>query len=952
MDKKIIKYRWWIIGVSVLFTLGFSTLLLKLEIDPDLKNYFPKTMRSMVNTDRIEEIFGNQDLVMIIFEAEDILAEETLKRIENVEKEIGRIEGVRRTSSLFGSNHIHGEEGVMYVEPTILRIPRNESMREEVREVIKNNDLVYKVMVSDDFQATALVCTLKKDADEDLVFAGIHTILEEHPGEEKVHFGGLPYLRQAIDKDIQRDGVILIPIALLLMLVFLYFVFREWRGVWLPFLVVVMSALLGLSLIPVLGWKFSLITLLVPILLIAVANDYGIHMIARYQELNAKGNGRSMKDMSAGIARSLWKPLMLTGLTTIAGISALWAHTMIPARQMALVASVGILFAIFFSLVLLPALLSLLPRSKPKAVPSIHGRGRSRNPLGRFSFFVVRKRRLIPVVALVATLLISTGIIFLKVDSNEENFFPERHEVKQASKLINEKFGGSESISVLFSGDMLDPAILERMESYRREMEKMEAVDLTMGFSGVVREISKALNDPNEALYDRIPPTREAVAQYMVLYNMNGNPEELEQLVDFNYEHAHLMIRINNANNETVNGIMDRLELITAGDPAVETIGGNGYVRTELANKVLSGTFISLGIALVIIFVLVSLIFKSASAGLLGIIPITVSVVALFGIMGLSGVRLDVATALLSSVMIGVGIDYTIHFLWRYREERQQNRPAREAVITTITTTGRGIIFNALSVIVGFLVLIISSFTPIRFFGVLVVVSILTCLIGAVMILPAILLNYEPAFLKPDEELEQAVEHPGERRRIRALRRVAMGILLALFMVISASAQEAKKIISQSHDKVKVSSFEAVSTLTITDSKENQRIRQSSMASMSLPDGTEKRIIKFISPAEVNGTGILIFDYPEKSDDMWIYLPALRKTRRIVSREKSKSFMGSEFSNANMTAPGLEDFTYTILGEEDHLGFSCYKIESVPVSTDLEDEYGYSRSVSWVDKNT
>ena len=952
MDKKIIKYRWWIIGVSVLFTLGFSTLLLKLEIDPDLKNYFPKTMTSMVNTDRIEEIFGNQDLVMIIFEAEDILAEETLKRVKIVEKEIGRIDGVRRTSSLFGSNHIHGEEGVMYVEPTILRIPRNESMREEVREVIKNNDLVYKVMVSDDFRATALICTLEKEADEDLVFAGIHSILEEYPGTEKIHFGGLPYLRQAIDKDIQRDGLILIPIALVMMLIFLYLVFREWRGVWLPFLVVVMSALLGLALIPVLGWKFSLITLLVPILLIAVANDYGIHMIARYQELNAKGNGKGMKDLAAGITRSLWKPIILTGLTTIAGISALWAHTMIPARQMALVASIGILFAIFFSLVLLPALLSLLPPSKARAVPAIQGRGNSRNPLGRFSFLVVRKRKIIPVIALVATVVFAIGIIFLKVDSNEENFFPDRHEVKQASKLINEKFGGSESISVLFSGDMLDPALLERMESYRMEMEKMEAVDQSMGFSGVIREISKALNDQDEALYDRIPPTREAVAQYMELYNMNGDPEELEQLVDFNYEHAHLIIRINDANNGTVNRIIDRLEHITMGDPAVEAIGGNGYVRTELANKVLTGTFISLGIALVIIFILVSIIFKSASAGLLGIIPITVSVVALFGIMGFSGVRLDVATALLSSVMVGVGIDYTIHFLWRYREERQQNRPAPEAVITTITTTGRGIIFNALSVIVGFVVLIISSFTPIRFFGVLVVISILTCLVGAVMILPAILLNFEPAFLKPAEEQEWQLDHPGVRRRIRALRRVAMGILLAFLMVISASAQEAKQIIALSHDAVKISSFESVSTLTITDSKGNQRIRQSSMASMALPDGTEKRIVKFISPSEVNGTGILIHDYPEKSDDMWIYLPALRKTRRIVSREKSKSFMGSEFSNANMTAPGLEDFRYTLLGEEMNQGFDCYKIESVPVSTDLEDEYGYSKSVSWIDKKT
>jgi len=953
MNNKIIKYRWWIIVASVAVTIGFSTLLSKLEIDPELKNYFPKSMTSMVNTDRIEEVFGNQDLVMIIFETGDVLSEETLKRVKKIEKEFGQVEGVDRTTSVFGSNHIYGEDGVMYVEPTIVRIPRNEEQREELRELIRNNDLVYKVMVSDDFKATSVVLTLNDDTPENEIFAEIYSILETIPGNEKVHFGGLPYLRQAIDKDIKRDGLILIPIALILMLIFLYLVFREWRGVWLPFMVVVMSALLGISLIPILGWKFYIITLLVPVLLIAVANDYGIHMIARYQELDKEGDDSSMEDLAAKITRSLWKPILLTGITTIAGISALWAHTMIPARQMALVASVGILFAIFFSLVLLPALLSLLKRREVKAPLRERKRDHNWNLLGRFAFFVVRRSRSIPIAALGITLLFSIGIIFLRVDSNEENFFPEKHDVKKAAKIINSKFGGSENISIMFKGDMLDPAILKRMEGYREEMEKIDAVDLTISFSGVIREISKALNDPGEPLYDIIPPSREAVAQYMELYNMNGDPEELEQLVDFNYEYAHMMIRINDANNETVNGIIEKLEKYQAEDPSITAIGGNGYIRSELANIVLKGTYRSLGIAMLVIFILLSIIFRSLLAGLLGIIPLSVSVLVLFGLMGITGIKLDVATALLSSVMIGVGVDYTIHFLWRFREERQLDRLPKEAVITTINTTGRGIIFNALSVIVGFLVLIISSFTPIRFFGVLVVVSIFSCLAGALIILPAMVLRFRFKFLEP-EHSQKSIKSKvrNENRKIRTVRRIAMVFLLALFTTLNTSAQDAKEMMMKSIEVVKVSSFEAISTLTITDSKGNRRVRENTMASMSLPDGTEKRIIKFLSPAEVKGTGILIFDYPEKSDDMWIYLPALRKTRRIVSKEKSKSFMGSEFSNANMTAPGLEDFSYTIVGEEELDGKACHNIESIPVDAKLEDQYGYSKSLSWIDKNS
>ena len=164
MAKKIIKYRWLIIALSVIITLGFSTILLKLEVDPDLKNYFPRTMTSMVNTDRIEEVFGNQDLVMLIFETEDILAESTLKRVKEVEKQISRIDGIRRTSSLFGSNRIHGEDGIMYVEPTVLRIPRNDNQREELRRTIRENDLVYKVMDGESPDMSSLSDELKKYA--------------------------------------------------------------------------------------------------------------------------------------------------------------------------------------------------------------------------------------------------------------------------------------------------------------------------------------------------------------------------------------------------------------------------------------------------------------------------------------------------------------------------------------------------------------------------------------------------------------------------------------------------------------------------------------------------------------------------------------------------------------------------------------------------------------------
>lgn len=158
-------------------------------------------------------------------------------------------------------------------------------------------------------------------------------------------------------------------------------------------------------------------------------------------------------------------------------------------------------------------------------------------------------------------------------------------------------------------------------------------------------------------------------------------------------------------------------------------------------------------------------------------------------------------------------------------------------------------------------------------------------------------------------------------------------------------SETAAEIVAKSYSASKTAGSESITTLTIFDNKGRERVRKISSASKTCEDGTEKRIVKFLFPADVKGTGMLIFDYEVKDDDMWIYMPALRKTRRIVSSEKSKSFMGSEFSNADISTPALDDFTYKKLGKEIVDGVECLQIELVPVDEKRAEDYGYSKKV-------
>lgn len=181
---------------------------------------------------------------------------------------------------------------------------------------------------------------------------------------------------------------------------------------------------------------------------------------------------------------------------------------------------------------------------------------------------------------------------------------------------------------------------------------------------------------------------------------------------------------------------------------------------------------------------------------------------------------------------------------------------------------------------------------------------------------------------------------------------IVLLVLFLSFTVMSAEeAPSAKEIVDRSFKATKLAGAESLSTMTIIDAKGRERVRKIAVVTKLYDKGeTEKRLIRFLSPADVKGTGLLTYDYEKEDDDMWLFMPALRKTRRIVSSEKAKSFMGSEFSYAEMTPPTLDDFSYKMLGEQEVEGEPCWEIEMVPTDDDVADENGFSRKIVYIAK--
>jgi len=689
--------------------------------------------------------------LMVVIDAKDILQPATLSRLKKISKAMERLKDLDSIMSLFTLKDIKGEDGQMLVDPMVKRIPKSLAAREKLRQRIKENDLVYESVISTDFKTSIIIGMVKNTAQDAGLVSSIKQIVSDHPGPEAVHLAGLPFIRENISKNIRGDLQRFLPFGLLIMLIFLFVAFRQLRGVVLPFLVVVMAILFTMGMIPFLGWKLQMIMVILPVIMVAVANDYGIHLMARYQEENFPGCHLDKKELSRRVFKALSGPVFFAGITTMAGLLCLLSHIIVPAQKMGVLAAVGIAYALLASILFIPAVLSIMPRAKPLA--SMDPQAIKKPLLERLLFRIVNMVGNHPKKVLhfsvIITILLASGTYFLEVDTNPIHYYPPDHPLVKSSLLVNDKFGGITVLSIIAKDDIKAPKVLRQLDLLEKKLSSHPYIGQSVSIAKVVRRMNRVMHD-NHPEKDRLPDNRKAVAQYFLLYSMSGEPEDFERLVDFDYKHANVTARINTLStgkiSETVKYVNDYVNGLPE-SPFVLT-GGFAEVLAELDREIVAGQVKSLLLSLLAVSLLVMLLFRSVSAGFITILPLGLAISILFGLMGILQIPLNIATAMLSSIMIGVGVDYTIHFLWRYRIERRQH-PAVQAVAITLTTTGRGIVFNALSVIIGFSVLMLSSFMPVQFFGFLVLVSISICLLGAMVVLPALVLLVKPSFLEP-----------------------------------------------------------------------------------------------------------------------------------------------------------------------------------------------------------
>jgi predicted RND superfamily exporter protein len=353
------------------------------------------------------------------------------------------------------------------------------------------------------------------------------------------------------------------------------------------------------------------------------------------------------------------------------------------------------------------------------------------------------------------------GIPQIVVDASLLRNFPATNPVKVADDEIHHYFGGSQPMQVVLDGGVTDawkvPEKLRALDGLQQHM-------LAAGYAAETRSIADFIQRMNEVMNPedpdgyRVPDRRDLVAQYLLLYSMSGEPDDFEDVIDFDYRKANLRAQlVSDASPQIGRAIRDieayaALHLEPLG---IEThVSGTARIIHSFMNMIISGQIRSLALGLVIIILLAAIMSRSLTAGLFTVLPVAVATFLNFGMLGWFDEPLGVTTALLSSMGIGIGVDYAIHFVFRYRRCRLSGQNPETAMRETLSTAGVAIFFNALVVLAGFLVLAVSEFPPNRALGMLVSLNMLVCFLGTVTLLAAALHRIQPAFVRPAEERE------------------------------------------------------------------------------------------------------------------------------------------------------------------------------------------------------
>lgn len=742
-----------ILAAILLLTLVFGFWMTRLQIDHKAGNFTASDSKAMQDFQTASAVFGKSETILyVVFEDVDPFDPAFLHRLDTLGRRIAGYDGVQNVLSLASVPYLTREEDRLVPQP--LYTP--DLPAEALRARIESQPFLQGVLLAEDGRTTLMMVRIEpafNDTPErvDLV-ERIAAHVEALPGDAAL--AGFPYLRTQYARRVTAESPTFTVLALLISLLFLFVTFRAWRAVVLPTLIVLLGIVWTFGLIALFGHTVNIVTAVLPALIVIIGMANAIHLTTKFYDQYALY--RSRRKALEQTIRTVGLATFLTCFTTAIGFGVLVFSGSRLLVAFGIFAAAGIMLLYVLSITLIPyAYLRLRPPPLEAAALATHD---------RFAGFFERKavfvRRHSLAIVVVSTLLVGVGVVGATRISSDIYVFSDFYRddpLRRDLATFEEHFGGVLPMEVVIAsetpGRFRSLGAMRRLETLQRELGGLDSVGTTLSAVSLVKLANQAYFGGHPATY-RLPSSYELPFLQNALKSLIGRESEhrlvenLPLFVDSTFSTTRIFLGVEDIGTTAMNALSDSVQARTARlfpeDEYTSFVTGTAVMSTRSGESLVRNLIVSLAFALLIISVLMALLFRSARLTVISLIPNVIPLLIVGGAMGFTGIALKPSTALIFSLAFGIAVDDTIHFLAKYRLLRDAGMTRDDAIRTTLSETGKAILFTSFVLMGGFLVFTLSSFGGTVNMGALTALTLGTALVANLLLLPALLYRFGP----------------------------------------------------------------------------------------------------------------------------------------------------------------------------------------------------------------
>ena len=752
------------------FKLDASSETLLIEGDPDLKYLNEITNR-----------YGAREFLVLTYTPkENMISSNSIKNLSNLKDKIAKLDWVHGVITLLDIPLLSSSD-----KPLVERLQNFQTLKSDDIdkkrgfEEIVNSPVFRNFVVSEDGKTSGIIVYLKsKDTDKKFKnkyelekykdelkkknhenILEIREVIEEFNKESKIHLGGIPMIADDMMSYIKNDIVVFGLGVLLFIVATLWFVFRKLIWIIVPisscfFSVIIMMGLLGL-----LGWKVTVISSNFIALMLILTMAMNIHMSTRFLQLTKQFPKLKKSKIILLATEKMFWPIIYTVLTTICAFLSLIFSEIKPIIDFGWMMTLGLITSFIITFTLLPTLLNFVNSNNVSL-----SKDQKSKITSFFGIVSISNKNIIFSITIVIIILSIIGILRLEVENSFINYFKKNTEIYKGMKLIDEKLGGTTPLEVIIKFPKAEKEESEDEDDWGDEdesdekywftkdkinkinmvhnyLDSLEPVGKVLSFSSII-EVATQLNNNKPlgtlemgVLYSKIPDTikKEIVDPYISI-------EDSEARVSLRIKDSQEGLRRNDLLNKINYDLENKLGL----KKDEFKLGGVLILFNNLLQSLFKSQILTLGFVMVGIFIMFLILFRNIKLSLIGVVPNFIAAFFILGIIGLAGIPLDMMTITIAAITIGIAVDNSIHYIYRFKEEFSKIKDYKKTLSLCHSTVGIAILNTSITIVFGFSILVLSNFIPTIYFGIFTGIAMLLAMISVLTLLPALLLTFKP----------------------------------------------------------------------------------------------------------------------------------------------------------------------------------------------------------------